>query len=196
MLRYGIGALLIILIITITLSYQYNAEGFAAVTNTASKNAAGAGTGVGTGAGAGAGIGIAPIGASGDVQPIPSVAVDAAGSGQLYKADTGDASLVDRNAASQSNITTNSQGSIKIDRVVITTTSDKNYLYIYASAELIPNGNAMKYWLITENEDDPSKSVVTLSRHVFVSNDPKFKSASIPLKRYACCESTSFSFAS
>jgi hypothetical protein len=43
----------------------------------------------------------------------------------------------------------------------------------------------MKYWLITENENDPAKSVITLSRHVFVSNDPKFKSASIPVSKYA-----------
>ena len=94
-------------------------------------------------------------------------------------------SLQDTKPASTANEPTNTERNVKIDKVVITTDSDKNYLYIYASAQLLPSGTAMKYWLITDNANDPANSVFPLSKQVIVSNDSKFKSASIPVSTYA-----------
>jgi hypothetical protein len=179
MLQYGIGALLIVLIMTITLSYYYNKEGFEDMTS------AKKGTGAGEDKTAGASE---SKGADGSK---PGVGVKAAENAELIKQDP-NVNLIDKNAASRGNMPTNAQSILQYDSIVITTSSDKDYLYIYASAELLTNGAAMKYWLFTDNEADPENMdpskknpPIVLSKTVMVSNNPRSKSASIPLKVYA-----------
>jgi uncharacterized protein (UPF0333 family) len=169
MLEYGIGALLIVLIITITLSYHYNKEGFAALTAAAQPAAPAA----------------APAAPAVAETISESISVDAPDPlKQNYVADH-KRSVQDTKPASSANEPTNTERNIKMDKIVINTETDNKFLYVFASAQLLPSGTAMKYWIITDNPNDPNNPVIPLWKQVVVSNDLKFKSASIPTNRYA-----------
>jgi hypothetical protein len=202
MLRYGIGALLIILIITITLSYHYNAEGFVAITEQAATTAA---TTAATAAQQAATAAAPAAAAAQQAATAAAPAQQAATAAQATAADIVDSSvgvnapnpskqlfnaghlmsLQDTKPASTANEPTNTERNVKIDKVVITTDSDIKFLYIYASAQLLPSGTAIKHWLITDDANDPANSVIPLSKQVIVTNDSKFKSATIPVSKYA-----------
>jgi hypothetical protein len=168
MLRYGIGALLIILIITITLSYQYNAEGFAVVTaGTAAAKVAAAKTA----ADATNSIPLANALSEDNIVKAPSTKELAVANRKIATAD--------RRAPSSNDKSNNTENNRKIDKISVKTEYKGDFLRIFAYGSGLIDPEAQKYWIIGMNAQDPP-----IWETVTVSNDENFESAIIPPEYY------------